>query len=163
MKMNDKINMKMNNNMFFAWFLGFCDAEANFQTTKFKRINKNGIVTSIGLKYSFHIGLSNRDKTLLEFIHIKLNNKGKIYEYNNKKEVHLAIVKIEDLKWLIENIFSKYPLLTNSQASRYERLKLGITKNLKRLNPIDSFESFFENNKDIKPDFINCSSDYIDN
>ena len=131
----------MNNNIFFPWFLGFCDAEANFQTTKFKRINKNGIVTSIGLKYSFHIGISNRDKNLLEFIHEKLNNRGKIYLYSNKKEVHLAIVKIEDLKWLIENIFSKYPLLTNSQASRYEQLKLGINNNLKRLDSIESFES----------------------
>ena len=93
----------MNNNIFFPWFLGFCDAEGNFQITKVKRINKNGILTSIGLKYSFHIGLHERDKFLLEFIKTKLDNRGKIFYYKDKKEVHLAIVKIEDLKFLIEN------------------------------------------------------------
>lgn len=51
---------------FYSWFIGFCDAEGNFQTTNFKRVNKKGITTSIGLKYSFHIGLHLRDKNLLE-------------------------------------------------------------------------------------------------
>ena len=68
---------------FYYWFAGFCDAEGNFQTTNFKRVNKKGIITSIGLKYSFHIGLQLKDKSLLEFIQTKLNNMGKIYEYNN--------------------------------------------------------------------------------
>ena len=35
---------------FVAWFMGFCDAEANFQTTTINR--KNG---TFGLKYSFHL------------------------------------------------------------------------------------------------------------
>lgn len=83
---------------FLAWFIGFCDAEGNFQTTKVKRINKDGKLTSIGLKYSFHIGLHIRDRLILDLIKSELNNIGTIYDYVNKNESHLAVVKIEDLK-----------------------------------------------------------------
>lgn len=126
---------------FNSWFAGFCDAEGNFQTTNFKRVNKKGTITSIGLKYSFHIGLHLRDKILLEFIQTKLNNMGKIYEYPKKEEAHLAIYKIDDLKWLIEHIFSKYPLLSDHQAIRYEQLRIGITNNLKRLDSLDNLHT----------------------
>lgn len=126
---------------FYSWFAGFCDAEGNFQTTNFKRVNKKDIITSIGLKYSFHIGLHLRDKSLLEFIQTKLNNMGKIYEYPKKEEAHLAIYKVEDLKWLIENVFSKYPLLSDHQALRYEQLRKGITNNLKRLDSLEDLHT----------------------
>lgn len=126
---------------FYSWFAGFCDAEGNFQTTKFNRVNKKGIITSIGLKYSFHIGLQLRDKELLELIQTKLNNMGKIYEYVKKEEAHLAIYKIEDLKWLIENVFSRYPLLSTYQRLRYEQLRIGIINNLKKLNSLDDFQT----------------------
>lgn len=162
---------------FFAWLVGFCDAEGNFQTTKFKRINKNGIVTSIGLKYSFHIGLHLRDKDLLELIQYKLNNIGKIYEYVNKEEAHLAVFKIEELKWLIENIFSKYPLLSpwprpwtrigagaraKNQRLRYEQMKIGIINNYKRLNNLEDFQTILIdphsltnlNDLNLKKDFL---------
>ena len=66
---------------------------------------------------------------------------GKIYEYIKKEEAHLAIYKVEDLKWLIENIFSKYPLLSDHQALRYEQLRIGITNNLKRLDTLDDLPS----------------------
>lgn len=39
----EKNNINLN---FIAWFIGFCDAEGNFQTTKVKRINKAGKLTS---------------------------------------------------------------------------------------------------------------------
>jgi len=84
--------------VFLAWFLGFMDAEGNFQTTKVKRINTKGELTSIALKHSIHIGLHIREKPILEFIKLNLNNIGTIYNYEKKKESHLAIVKIEDLK-----------------------------------------------------------------
>jgi hypothetical protein len=89
---------KAENLKFYSWFAGFCDAEGNFQTTTIKRINKKGVLTSIGLKYSFHMGLHLRDKALLELIQVKLNNMGKIYEYKTKEEAHLAIYKVEDLR-----------------------------------------------------------------
>ena len=149
---------------FYSWFAGFCDAEGNFQTTNFKRVNKKGIITSIGLKYSFHIGLHLRDKNLLEFIQTKLNNMGKIYEYPKKEEAHLAIYKVEDLKWLIENIFSKFPLLSDHQALRYEQLRIGITNNLKRLDSLDDLHTILiDKEKFITPlcgypaEFLKCS------
>jgi LAGLIDADG endonuclease len=125
---------------FYSWFAGFCDAEGNFQTTKFKRINKKGIITSIGLKYSFHIGLHLRDKELLKLIQSKLNNIGKVYEYNEKEEAHLAVYKIEELKWLIENVLSKYPLLSSYQRLRFEQMRIGVVNDLKRLDTLDDFQ-----------------------
>lgn len=124
---------------FYSWFAGFCDAEGNFQTTKFKRVNKKGIITSIGLKYSFHIGLHLRDKELLNLIQFKLNNIGKIYVYENKEEAHLAIFKIEEMKWLIENVLSKYPLLSLYQRLRYEQMRIGVINDLKRLDSLEDF------------------------
>jgi len=153
----------MNNNVFLSWFAGFCDAESNFQTTKIKRINKDGKITSIGLKYSFHIGLHERDKPLLEFIQVKLDNKGKIYEYPNKKESHLAIYTNSDLKWIIENVFNNYSLLTKGQLIRYEQFKLGIINNLKRLDSLDDFNKIMVSSDNIKSNINNLSSFYIDN
>ena len=134
-------------------------AEGNFQTTKVARKNKNGVVTSYGLKYSFHIGLHERDRPLLELIKNKLDNRGEIYDFSDKKEAHLAIYRIEDLSWLIENIFSKYPLLTKGQATRYEQLRIGISQNLNRLESLEDFYIV----ETIVPEFNICSELYIDN
>ena len=129
-------------------------AEGNFQTTKFNRINKNGDVTSIGLKYSFHIGLHLRDIELLKTIQSKLNNIGKIYEYIDKEEAHLAVYKVEELKWIIENIFSLYPLLTTHQRLRFEQLRKGIISNLKRLDSLEEYHNILvDKNSLSKVDF----------
>lgn len=143
---------------FYSWFIGFCDAEGNFQTTKFNRINKNGVVTSIGLKYSFHIGLHLRDIELLKLIQSKLNNIGKIYEYVNKEEAHLAVYKVEELKWLIENIFSYYPLLTIHQRLRYEQMRKGVINNLKRLDTLEDFQGILVDQSSLpEPDYSNLT------
>jgi len=155
--------MNMNNNVFLSWFAGFCDAESNFQTTKVNRINKNGEITSIGLKYSFHIGLHERDKLLLEFIQSKLQNKGKIYEYSNKKESHLAIFKKSDLNWLIENIFNNNTLLTKGQLIRYEQLKIGVRNDLTRLDLAENFHRILVTDEIIKTNIASLSTFYIDN
>jgi LAGLIDADG endonuclease len=141
--------------------IGFVDAEGNFQTTIVKRKNKKGIITSLGLKYSFHLSLHLRDINLIKLIHEKLEKRGTIYIYNNEKrqEVHLAITKIIDLKWLIDNIFEKYTLVTKHQILRYEKLKLGIINNIKNLNDLNQFEPI---NISI-PDVSNCSQNYINN
>lgn len=128
------INNNNNNNKFLTWFVGFCDAEANFQTTFVKRINKKGQLTSYGIKYGFYIGLHEQDKPLLEYIQQKLNNIGKIYEYPLKKECRYSIYTHDDLKWLIDNIFSKYPLFTIHQATRYERINKGITNKINKIS-----------------------------
>jgi hypothetical protein len=152
----------MNNKNFFPWFVGFVDAEGNFQTTIVKRINKYKEITSLGLKYSFHLSLHLKDKPLLEFIQTKLENKGKIYTYNTEKrqEARLAITKVDDLKWLIENVFSKYPLITNHQATRYKKLEIGIINNIKNLKSLDAYSYLIK--KEI-PNTKNISEDYINN
>lgn len=136
---------KYSRNNFLAWFIGFSDAEGNFQSTKVKRINKKGELTSIGLKYSIHFGLHIRDRKILELIQSEFNNIGKIYDYENKNESHLAIVKIEDLKWLIENVYSFHPLLTEYQYNRYNILKLGILNNIKSFKTENELYDYFNN------------------
>lgn len=78
---------------FYQWLIGFVDAEGNFQTTKVKRVNNKGIITHYTLQYYFHLSLHIRDKTLIELIKKRLDNKGNIYYYIKRKDVHLSIAK----------------------------------------------------------------------
>lgn len=57
--------------------------------------------------YGFHLSLSIKDRDLLLDIHKNLNYKGKNYEYAERNEIRLAITKLEDLLWLIFNIFER--------------------------------------------------------
>lgn len=144
---------KINNittDTFFPWFLGFMDAEGNFQTTFEKIKDTKGIYKYYKVKYSIHISLQIRDRMLLDYIKTKLDNRGIIYDYPLRQESHYAILKIEDIKWLINNIFSKYPLLTMHQSNRYERLRYGITNNINKIQllPI-SEENILNKNIDI--------------
>lgn len=100
---------------------------------------------ALGLKYSIHIGLHLRDKLLLEFIKNNLNNIGTIYNYEKKNESHLAIVKIEELKWLIDNIFSQNFLLTKHQFNRFEILKNGILNNIKSFKTEEELNKYLIN------------------
>ena len=95
----------MTKNEFIQWFLGFVDAEGNFQTTKVKRVNKEGIISHYTLQYSFHLSLHIRDKELIQDIKKMLDNIGIIYEYPNRNEVHYSIAKRQELIWIINNIF----------------------------------------------------------
>ena len=87
---------------------------------------------------------------MLEFIQSKLQNKGKIYEYSNKKESHLAIFKKSDLNWLIENIFNNNTLLTKGQLIRYEQLKIGVMNDLTRLDLAENFHRILVTDEIIK-------------
>lgn len=58
--------------------------------------------------------------------------------------------------------FSKYPLLTTHQATRYEILKLGITNKIKNITNLDDYNTMI-NNIIINPNIQNCSLDYINN
>lgn len=161
-----KIEMKDIN--FIPWFIGFVDAEGNFNISKKKRFNNKGELTKIYLGYEFHISLHQRDKNLLEFIQSKLNppfGLGKIYEYENKNEVHLVINKEEDINWLINNIFStkieNSLFLTQHQASKYELLKFGFTNDIKYLDDFKDYETILNKEKAI--DYSLYSQDFIDN
>jgi hypothetical protein len=96
------------------WFLGFCDAEANFQTFPKKRLSKNGEYYNIG--YGFHLALHSDDKNIIKKIHNYLELRGHIYEYHTryKNEIRLSLTKLNDLHRFINNIMI-YPLLTKYQ------------------------------------------------
>lgn len=87
--------------------------------------------------------MSLRDLALIKTIHSKLNNLGRIYEYaDNKNEAHLAITKKDDLKWLILNIFDYFPLLTNHQWERFNRLRYGVLNNINRAESYSDYLNF---------------------
>jgi LAGLIDADG endonuclease len=140
-------------NNWISWFIGFCDAEANFQTFPKKRnyATLNGQISNYyNIGYGFHLSLSIKDRELLLQIHKNLNYLGKIYEYNNnRQEIRLAITKLDDLKWLIENIFEISPLLTKHQRDRYNRLKYGVITKFNRVETKEEYEEFINNTKPI--------------
>ena len=72
--------------------------------------------------------------------------------------------KISDLEWLIENIFTKYPLLTKGQASRFEILRNGICNKISR---VESLEDFTKQNSilvdQVVPNYQNYSKSYVNN
>lgn len=44
-----------------GWFIGFNDAEVNFQVYPKKRVLKSGEISHYGVGYSYHLSLHNRD------------------------------------------------------------------------------------------------------
>lgn len=134
----EKNNLNQN---WIEWFIGFCDADANFQVFPKVRKSERGVYYNIG--YGFHISLSNKDLDLLIDIQNKLKI-GKIYEYPEKEEARLAITKLADLKWLIENIFEKAPLLTTHQRERYLRLKHGVLNKFNRVESLEEYNNFIK-------------------
>jgi len=46
------------------WFIGFCDAEGNFQTT---------LTSDLYVKYSFHLSLHIKELPLIEYLIKELN------------------------------------------------------------------------------------------
>jgi hypothetical protein len=88
--------------------------------------------------------LSIKDKEIINDIHFKLNSIGKKYEYSNRQEVHLAITKLKDLKWLIVNIFNHFPLLTKHQRERFSRLKYGVENSINRVNNFQEYTEYID-------------------
>ena len=155
----------MTKNEFIQWFLGFVDAEGNFQTTKVKRVNKEGIISHYTLQYSFHLALHIRDKELLNYIQTMLNNIGTIYEYKDRYEIHLAVVKFEELKWLIDTIFedvnSENKLLTVHQSTRLAQIIFGFKNHIKRIKNLEEFSKYVV--EEIKPIVPPKSQEYWEN
>ena len=58
-------------------------------------------------------------------------------------------MKLDDLKWLIENIFEISPLLTKHQRDRYNRLKYGVITKFNRVETKEEYEEFINNTKPI--------------
>lgn len=149
------------NDKFIPWFIGFCDAECSFITNLVPRKNKLGIITSYRVLYRIQIGLSIKDKSTLEYINSKFDNIGKIYDYQHRQESTLSFTSLNSIRFLIDNVFSKNPLLTSYQANRYATLESGLLKNKTGLKSVEEFDSMMINN--IDPKFEDCSQFYLNN
>nr|CBY89749.1 putative LAGLIDADG homing endonuclease [Aleurobotrys botryosus] len=159
--MNNKIN-----NKFIPWFIGFCDAECSFITNLKPRKNKNNIITSYGIFYRIQIvayAAHIKDKPILEYINENIGNIGTIYNYPDKEESTLCVISHGNLNKIIDNIFSKHPLLTSYQASRYANLKKGLKELIINVKSAEEFNLIF--NSKITPSVLgeeNCSNFYLD-
>lgn len=81
--MRRAFNNTINRN-WIEWFIGFCDADANFQVFPKVRsyLKKDGTPSNYyNIGYGFHISLSSKDLPLLKSIQNILNGIGHIYEY----------------------------------------------------------------------------------
>jgi hypothetical protein len=152
--------MKINNDKFYPWLLGFSDAECSFLCYTVPRINKQNIITNYRILFRIQIGLNIKDKPILEMINNKLGDIGKIYDYYIKEESTLCFISVDSIKYLIENIFSKYPLLTSYQANRYDKLRIGILEKRHKVKSIKEFNSMKINL--INPKFEDQSLFYLD-
>ena len=85
--------MKKFDNLWLQWFIGFNDAEGNFQVGFHpkKRVLKSGEISHYGVGCAYHLSLHNRDSILIKDIHEKLNKIGVIYEgASSKKNLTVA-------------------------------------------------------------------------
>lgn len=122
--------MKMNSTNFIPWFIGFLDAEGNFQVTFSANKNKDKtIITSYTAIVSIHIGLNIVDKDVLFFIQNSLGNIGKVYLYPHRNEAHYYLSK-KDIPEFINKVFSQHSLLTSYQYSRYSLMKYILENNI---------------------------------
>jgi len=121
--------------------MGFNDAEGNFQVYIKKRVLKSGEVSHYGLGHAYHLSLHSRDAPLIKNIYEKLNV-GVIYQYKDKPDCRLAVNDKKGLLFLIENIFDVYSLLGSNQLARYNLLKNGLTKDLKRFETLEEYNIY---------------------
>ena len=155
---------------FYMWFVGFSDAEGNFQTYPKKRVGKLGQVNKYNVGCSYHLSLHEKDIDLIKNIKSKLNNIGTIYKYHNKIDCRLAINDISGLFYIMQNVFDKYPLIVENQLLRYLLLKNMLINNIKEFKTLEQYNLYKTNcllsiSKQIK--FINrienfSNSSYID-
>lgn len=141
-------NKTINKN-WIEWFVGFCDADANFQVFPKKRsyLKKDGTLSEyINIGYGFHISLSIRDKDLIKDFQFKFNNIGHIYTNPEKEESRWAVTKKSELIYLIETAFSLEDviLITKHQRERLARLKYVLLNKVKRFETLEEFNKFLE-------------------
>lgn len=98
------------------WFItGFTDAEGFFTLSIVKDSRSK---TGWGVKFSFQIGLHNKERALLEQIKLYFNS-GNISKHGSM--LHFRVESIKDLAKVI-NHFDNYPLMTKKNAD-YELFK----------------------------------------
>lgn len=130
------------NKKWLQWFVGFNDAEGNFQVFPKKRVLKSGEISSYNVGLAYHLSLHSRDAALIKDIQQKLDNIGVIYEYENKPDCRLAVGDRKGLLYLFNTVFDVYPLLANNQSMRYGLLKNGITNEVKKFQTLEEFNEY---------------------
>lgn len=121
------------------WFLGFNDAQGNFQIYPKKNVLKSGIITNYRLGFAYHLSLHSRDMALIENIRKILNNVGVVYNYPNKNDSRLAVNGKAGLLYLIDNVFEIYPLLTVNQRNRYNLLKTTLMNGITHFKTLEEY------------------------
>lgn len=127
------------------WFVGFCDADANFQVFPKKRsyIKKEGSLSEYyNIGYGFHVSLSMKDLDLLLKTKDLFNSIGNIYTYPSRDEARFCVTKKTELVYLIETVFDLYPLLTQHQRDRYARLRHVVLNNFNRVETLEEYNKF---------------------
>lgn len=132
----------LNKNAWLQWFIGFCDAEGNFQVYPKKRVLKSGEISHYGVGHSFHLSLHNRDAAIIKNVKQRLDNIGVIYEYANKPDCRLAVGDRKGLLHLFSTVFDVHPLLAKNQSMRYGLLKNGITTGVKKFKTLEEFNKY---------------------
>lgn len=124
------------------WFLGFVDAEGNFQTYPKKRLLKSGEVSKYNIGLGFHISLHLRDLSLIKTIHSKLNV-GIISVNEKKNDARLAV---NDKAGILEicKFFENYTLLTSHQLTRFLLLKEFLIRDVKEFKSLDLYNKYKE-------------------
>lgn len=133
--------MNLKNKNWVKWFVGFCDAEGNFQLYPKKRVLKSGVVSKYNVGLGFHLSLHSRDTELLQGIRSILNNIGTFYTYNTRDEVRIAVNDRPGLKALVD-VFDLFPLITIHQYTRYCLLKEFLVNNVKEFKTLEEFNIF---------------------
>ena len=85
------------NKNWIEWFIGFCDADGNFQVFPKKRSydKKSGISSDyFNIGYGFHVSLNFKDFPLLQKAQVNLSNIGHIYEYPLRDEARFSVTKL---------------------------------------------------------------------
>lgn len=127
---------------FYQWFVGFSDAEGNFQMYPKKRVLKSGEINRYNVGYAYHLSLHKRDINIIKDIKKKLNNIGTIYEYVDKADSRLAINDIPGLFYLMNNVFDTYPLIVENQLVRYLLLKDGLINRVKEFKTLEQYNQY---------------------
>ena len=92
--------------------------------------------------YGFHISLSSVDSQLLYSIQENLGGLGHVYVNHHKQEARFAVTKLSELIWLVDNVFDKMMLVTNSQRVRYARFRHGLLNKFNRVETLEHYKDF---------------------
>ena len=142
--LGDSSNSNLNKN-WIEWFIGFCDADGNFQTFPKHRkyLKKDGSLSEYyNIGYGIHISLSIKDLGLIQEIQNTLNGVGHIYTYPDREEARLSITKTKELVWMIENIFDLSSLVSLRQRDRYLRFRHGVLNKFNRVESLEEYNNF---------------------